>query len=241
MWYQSARWIKFEEDVEESGDRFSKPHVGTLSLHALFELRSYLLNGALLFDCDGLNLDQVSSIIVDKLISTRHLSLKFHENVKELLLKRHHHAYKRSLKHEDSVSNFQKSKKLNISKLGSLPIIRNFSHSHLKDIERNSSADNNHVNPIKDMLGKGNENFMKKVPPGSETCNILLAETDFLQKPLSVFVRLNDACELVNLTEVPVPTRFIFLLLGTDGDLLRFHEVGRAMGTLMSDEVIKII
>ena len=40
------RWVKFEEDVEEGGNRWSKPHVATLSLHSLFELRSFLLNGS---------------------------------------------------------------------------------------------------------------------------------------------------------------------------------------------------
>lgn len=38
-WKETARWIKFEEDVEEGGNRWSKPHVATLSLHSLFELR----------------------------------------------------------------------------------------------------------------------------------------------------------------------------------------------------------
>ena len=37
--------MKFEEDVEEGGNRWSKPLVATLSLHSLFELRSLLLNG----------------------------------------------------------------------------------------------------------------------------------------------------------------------------------------------------
>ena len=46
----SFRWIKFEEDVEEGGNRWSKPHVATLSLHSLFELRSMLLNGTICLD-----------------------------------------------------------------------------------------------------------------------------------------------------------------------------------------------
>ena len=33
-----ARWLKYEEKVE-AGDRWSKPHVATTSLHALFEIR----------------------------------------------------------------------------------------------------------------------------------------------------------------------------------------------------------
>lgn len=40
-WRETARWVKFEEDVEIDGNRWSKPHVATLSLHALFQLRLY--------------------------------------------------------------------------------------------------------------------------------------------------------------------------------------------------------
>ena len=48
--FLAFRWIKFEEDVEEGGNRWSKPHVATLSLHSLFELRSMLLNGTICLD-----------------------------------------------------------------------------------------------------------------------------------------------------------------------------------------------
>ena len=53
------RWVKYEEDVEEGGERWSKPHVASLSLHSLFELRSTILNGALLLDLDAYTLSQV--------------------------------------------------------------------------------------------------------------------------------------------------------------------------------------
>ena len=47
------RWIKFEEDVEEGGERWSKPHVATLSLHSLFELRCNILNGTVMLDVEA--------------------------------------------------------------------------------------------------------------------------------------------------------------------------------------------
>ena len=47
-----ARWIKFEEDVEEGGERWSKPHVATLSLHHLFELRSCISTGTIILDME---------------------------------------------------------------------------------------------------------------------------------------------------------------------------------------------
>lgn len=59
VWRESARWLKFEEDVEEVGDRWSKPHVATLSLYSLFELRSCLLHGSVLLDLNASNLEQI--------------------------------------------------------------------------------------------------------------------------------------------------------------------------------------
>ena len=55
---------------------------------------------------------------------------------------------------------------------------------------------------------------MKKIPKGAEASNILVGELNVLDKPLSAFIRLNEAVVLGDLTEVPVPTRFIFILLG---------------------------
>ena len=56
MW---CRWIKFEEDVEEGGERWSKPHVATLSLHSLFELRKGIMSGTVMLDVDANNLSQL--------------------------------------------------------------------------------------------------------------------------------------------------------------------------------------
>ena len=36
------RWVKFEETVEVGGNRWSKPHVGAMSLHHVFELREII-------------------------------------------------------------------------------------------------------------------------------------------------------------------------------------------------------
>ena len=55
---------------------------------------------------------------------------------------------------------------------------------------------------------------MKKIPKGAEASNILVGEVDFLEKPFSAFIRLQEAAILGDLTEVPVPTRFLFIMLG---------------------------
>lgn len=48
-----CRWIKFEEKVEDGGERWSKPHVTTLSLHSLFELRTCIRKGTVLLDLEA--------------------------------------------------------------------------------------------------------------------------------------------------------------------------------------------
>lgn len=54
-----CRWIKFEEKVEQGGERWSKPHVATLSLHSLFELRTCIEKGSIMLDMEASSLPQV--------------------------------------------------------------------------------------------------------------------------------------------------------------------------------------
>ena len=78
-------------------------------------------------------------------------------------------------------------------------------------------------------------------PKGAEASNILVGELNSLERPLSAFIRLSEASPLGDLTEVPVATRFLYILLGPAGpdhvNLARYHEIGRAVATIMSDEV----
>ena len=74
---------------------------------------------------------------------------------------------------------------------------------------------------------------MKKIPKGAEASNILVGELNILDKPLSAFIRLSEATILGDLTEVPVPTRFIFILLGPaviqDESLLFYYVSYRSL------------
>jgi len=237
-WRETARWIKFEEDVEEGGNRWSKPHVATLSLHSLFELRSLLLNGTVLLDMDANNIEQVADLILDSVATIGSLTFETKEKVRETLLRRHKHQH-------------EKRKENNMSRL---PIIRSLadigrnhsaskSGAHIEGIERSPSsisfARNHSTGDLEHI--KGNLQFMRKIPNGAEASNILVGEVDYLDKPVSAFIRLRNSTFFGDLTEVPVPTRFIFVLLGPMGGISSFHEIGRAMATLMSDEVFHAV
>ena len=78
---------------------------------------------------------------------------------------------------------------------------------------------------------------MRKVPSGAEASNVLVGEVDYLDTEFSVFIRLEKPVLLNGLTEVAVPTRFIFIILGPKGNIHRYHEIGRSISTLMSDDV----
>ena len=57
-WKEVGRWLKFEETVENGG-RWSKPHVGTLQLHYLLELKHFLSHGTIILDLCGDNLGDI--------------------------------------------------------------------------------------------------------------------------------------------------------------------------------------
>ena len=95
---------------------------------------------------------------------------------------------------------------------------------------------------------------MDKIPEGAESLTVLVGGVKFLSEPVVAFVRLAQVGVashitphtlspplqshlLGDLTEVPVPVRFIYLLLGPQDSDLDYHEVGRSMATLMSDKV----
>ncbi|XP_013912550.1 PREDICTED: sodium bicarbonate cotransporter 3 isoform X1 [Thamnophis sirtalis] len=377
-WKETARWLKFEEDVEDGGERWSKPYVATLSLHSLFELRSCILNGTVMLDMRANSLDEIADMVLDNMIASGHLDESMRENVREALLKRHHHQNEKKFsnriplvrsfadigkKHSDPLLLEKNGEGLtasrhslraglsasNISLRGEnrLSLLLNYllpgspatsrsttplptpqstppstprcdskgatnfqptehqvspsnddipkvvihppeedleAQEGKKRTEENSditpgllaspqsapgnldigkngefkisgtggSRENSTVDFSKDSaswhcncgtLGVGlkrpavDMNFMRKIPIGAEASNVLVGEVHFLERPIIAFVRLSPAVLLTGLTEVPVPTRFLFLLLGPEGKAPQYHEIGRSIATLMTDDV----
>ncbi|XP_056376023.1 sodium bicarbonate cotransporter 3 isoform X14 [Hyla sarda] len=244
-WKETARWLKFEEDVEDGGDRWSKPYVATLSLHSLFELRSCILNGTVMLDMRASTIEEIADMVLDNMTASGQLDDSMRELVREALLRRHHH---------------QNEKKLS----NRIPLVRSFAdigkkHSDPHLLERNGLLSSPQSTPANLDLSKSSElkrngnggsqenstvdfskvdmNFMRKIPPGAEASNVLVGEVEFLDRPIIAFVRLSPAVLLSGLTEVPIPTRFLFVLLGPTGKAAQYHEIGRSIATLMTDEI----
>ncbi|XP_036948408.1 sodium bicarbonate cotransporter 3-like isoform X8 [Acanthopagrus latus] len=244
-WKETARWLKFEEDVEDGGERWSKPYVATLSLHSLFELRSCILNGTVMLDMRANSIEEIADMVIDSMVATGKLKEDLRAKVREAMLKKHHHQNERKLSNRiplvRSIADIGKkhSDPLLLEKNGPL-VSPNSVPNNLdgnKAVERRPSKVGVSRESSSVDFSKVDMNFMKKIPPDAEASNVLVGEVDFLEKPIIAFVRLSPAVLITGLTEVPVPTRFLFLLLGPHGKAPQYHEIGRSMATLMTDEI----
>uniref|UniRef100_A0A4W6FB10 Anion exchange protein n=1 Tax=Lates calcarifer TaxID=8187 RepID=A0A4W6FB10_LATCA len=177
-WKERARWIKFEEDVEEDTDRWGKPHVASLSFRSLLELRRTITHGAILLDLEQNSLPGIAHLVVETMIISDQIRAEDRPSVLRALL----------LKHR-SITTAARSMKL-----------------------------------------------LAKIPKDAEAVIVLVGCVEFLEQPAMAFVRLNDAVLLESVLEVPVPVRFIFVLLGPSQSNMDYHEIGRSFSTLMSDK-----
>uniref|UniRef100_H2RXA9 Anion exchange protein n=1 Tax=Takifugu rubripes TaxID=31033 RepID=H2RXA9_TAKRU len=180
-WKERARWIKFEEDVEEETDRWGKPHVASLSFRSLLELRRTITHGAILLDLEQNSLPGIAHLVVETMIISDQIRAEDRPSVLRALL----------LKHR--------------------------SHS---------------FNPAAARSMK----LLAKIPKDAEAVIVLVGCVEFLEQPAMAFVRLNEAVLLESVLEIPVPVRFLFVLLGPSQSNVDYHEIGRSFSTLMSDK-----
>ncbi|NXU57966.1 S4A4 protein, partial [Turnix velox] len=212
------RWIKFEEKVEDGGQRWSLPHVPALPLHSLFQLRTCLQKGTVLLDLDAHSFKEIIDKVLSEHPEDTELQPELRERLAALLLCQPQHQTTKSL--------------LWLLLELSLSPCRG-GHStwpwllHLQCITTTS------------LPFQLRNKFKKKVPPGAEAAHIAVGEVEFLEKPFTAFVRLRRGVALGSLAEVALPSRFLFILLGPQAKVKAYHEVGRAMATLLTDELFQ--
>ncbi|XP_059681610.1 anion exchange protein 4 [Gavia stellata] len=215
-WRETARWIKFEEKVEDGGERWSAPHVPALLLRSLFQLRTCLQKGTMLLDLDALSFKE----IIDKALSGQpeeaELQPELRERLAALLLRQPQHQPTKS----------------------PLRLLAELSLSPCRGKAKSWSEPGAQLSetPLKEQL---RNRFKKKVPPGAEAAHVAVGEVEFLEKPFTAFIRLRQGAALGSLAEVALPSRFLFILLGPQAKVKAYHEVGRAMATLLTDELFQ--
>ncbi|KAM6134358.1 anion exchange protein 2 [Pterocles gutturalis] len=251
QWKETARWIKFEEDVEEETDRWGKPHVASLSFRSLLELRKTLAHGAVLLDLDQKTLPGVAHQVVEQMVITDQIRTEDRANVLRALLLKH--------SHPSDEKEFSFPRNISAGSLGSLlvhhhgtnhmaeggepavtePLIAGHAAEHdaRVDVEREREV----LAPtppagITRSKSKHELKLLEKIPEDAEATVVLVGCVAFLDQPTMAFVRLREAVELDAVLEVPVPVRFLFVLLGPSRTHMDYHEIGRSISTLMSDK-----
>ncbi|TNN03066.1 hypothetical protein fugu_000095 [Takifugu bimaculatus] len=190
-WRESARWLKFEEDVEDGGERWSKPYVATLSLHSLFELRSCIFSGTVLLDMRANTIEEIADMVLDHQEIYSPIGNELRKKVRETLLKHHHHQNQKKLANRlpivRSIADMgRRASELHLDKNDQMTS----SQSQLSGPE--GKAEQSKENSFVDF-SKIDLHFMKKIPAGAEACNVLVGEADFLNRPMVAFVRLSPA------------------------------------------------
>ncbi|KAM9025712.1 anion exchange protein 2 isoform 2-T2 [Ara ararauna] len=251
QWKETARWIKFEEDVEEETDRWGKPHVASLSFRSLLELRKTLSHGAVLLDLDQKTLPGVAHQVVEQMVITDQIRAEDRANVLRALLLKH--------SHPSDEKDFSFPRNISAGSLGSL-LVHHHSTNHVAEgsepavtdpliaghaVEHDSRVD---VEREREVLtptppagitrskSKHELKLLEKIPDNAEATVVLVGCVEFLDQPTMAFVRLQEAVELDSVLEVPVPVRFLFVLLGPSSTHMDYHEIGRSISTLMSDK-----
>ncbi|WAR10579.1 B3A3-like protein [Mya arenaria] len=321
-WREKARWIKFEEDVEEGAERWGKPHVASLSFHSLLELRKGLEKGSLLLDLEASELIEVAQRIVEDMVIHDQITSDVKGHVMRTILTKHKFVTMDTVKtllarnkssmdlqsmeerHQKDVGQHSLMKTLSQSSFSQLPSESHIQASANNSVNRHSGMnltvpETNHFGgklgsqtslgknskkkdkkerdkdskqngvhrpgrlemvkvdidktmssgdagmhigvvpkeaDLKDPRSDHKMSLMRRIQRDAEACMVLVGVVDYLSKPAMAFVRLAEKQVMENLTEVPLPVRFIFVLLGPPNSSMDYHEIGRSISTLMSNQ-----
>ncbi|XP_059171340.1 electrogenic sodium bicarbonate cotransporter 1-like [Physella acuta] len=241
-WREWARWVKYEEKVEAGGKRWSKPHVASLNMHFLMEMRKQILEGVFIKDLECYSISQVIDQLLDAWTANGTLTPLLRRHLRALCLKRHRHRHEKG-RPEDK----KKNQKRKDGDLKASPSVAGEMSTVASAISISSEAafdsENSEVSlsSLDDEASKKitNDRFLRKIAKGSEVANVMVAEVEDLKTTLCGLVRLNDARVLGDISEVNLPSRFVFLLLGPKGSLQDNQESGRCLSTMFVDEVFR--
>ena len=59
QWQEVSRWVKFQENVEDGGKRWSKPFVPSTPFSVFSDLREQLQTGSVILKSDGKDIQEI--------------------------------------------------------------------------------------------------------------------------------------------------------------------------------------
>ncbi|XP_040473154.1 band 3 anion transport protein isoform X5 [Falco naumanni] len=223
-WMEASHWLQLEEDFKEAG-HWGQPHLSFLTYHSLLEVRRALAKGAVLVDVAAKSLAAIAHVLIDQMIYEGQIKPQDQEAILRMMLLKH--------KHPDEVESVGTLLRAQLQRSGTgqaeteQPLLQ-----QPLEMRRLPGAKQSPSGATKPQLPE-------KVPKDAEATLVLVGCAAFLEQPTLAFVRLKDAVMLDAVLDVPLPVRFLFVVLGPDSPHISYHEIGRAVATMMSERVFR--
>ncbi|KAF7239188.1 Band 3 anion transport protein, partial [Varanus komodoensis] len=226
-WMEASHWIKLEEDFEEMG-HWGRPHLSYLNFQSLMDVYRALAKGTILLDLSEKNLAGIANRVLDQMIYEEQLKPEVRDELFRALLLQHSFPNESASVGTLSPALLQQT---DVKDSGQ-PLLKEHEQIEMKTF----SSDSEQKKPDSSHFKKP---LSDKVPEDAEATLVLVGRAAFVEHPTLAFVRLKDAVELDSVLEVSVPTRFLFVVLTPNSPHTNYHEIGRAISTMMSERVFR--
>uniref|UniRef100_A0A8C8ZRU7 Anion exchange protein n=1 Tax=Prolemur simus TaxID=1328070 RepID=A0A8C8ZRU7_PROSS len=230
QWMEVAHWMRLEENLGEDG-AWGRPHLSYLTFWSLLELQRVFAKGTVLLDLPETSLAGVANQLLDKFIFEDQIRPQDRETLLRTLLLKHSHA--------GDLENLGGVEPAVLERSGdvSQPLLQ-----QQPSLETQLFCQQGEGGPG----GHSPSEILKEIPPDAEATLVLVGKScrPFLEpgppRPVLGFVRLQEAAWLEETIQLPVPVRFLFVLLGPEAPHTDYTQLGRAAATLMSERVFRI-
>uniref|UniRef100_A0A8V5H2W0 Anion exchange protein n=1 Tax=Melopsittacus undulatus TaxID=13146 RepID=A0A8V5H2W0_MELUD len=206
-WMEAGHWFKLEEDFKEAG-HWGQPHLSFLTYRSLLEVRRALARAV-----------PTGAVLLD--VAAASLPAIAHVLIDQMI-------YEGQLKPQDSEDI-----------LRTLLLIWMGTHKGTMQgtVPRAACLIPAIPLPAQSQSGSSQPQLHQKIPEDAEATLVLVGCAAFLDQPTLAFVRLKAAVMLDGILDVSLPIRFLLVLLGPDSPHISYHELGRAVATMMSERV----
>ncbi|XP_059005441.1 band 3 anion transport protein isoform X1 [Mustela lutreola] len=222
-WMEAAHWVRLEENLGEDGV-WGRPHLSYLTFWSLLELQKAFAKGTVLLDLPETSLAGVANQLLDGFIYEEQIRPEARDQLLRVLLLQHSHA--------GDLEALGGVKPAVLTRSGdpSEPLLPQHPSLETQLFCQQGQEGTEGHSP---------SGILEKIPPDSEATLVLVGRAEFLERPVLGFVRLEVATEL-EAVQLPVPVRFLFVLLGPEAPNTDYTQLGRAAATLMSERVFRV-
>ncbi|XP_069733378.1 band 3 anion transport protein isoform X2 [Phaenicophaeus curvirostris] len=226
LWMEAGHWLQLEEDFKEDG-HWDQPHLSFLTYRSLLEIRRALAKGAVLLDVAAPSLAAIAHMVIDQLIYEGHIKPQDQEDILRTLLLQHKHPSEAESVGILPLALLQRSGTAGAET--EQPLLQEQQHLEMHRLAGTEQSPSGATKP----------QLPEKIPEDAEATLVLVGCAAFLEQPTLAFVRLKAAVTLDAVLNEPLPVRFVVVVLGPDSPHISYHEIGRAVATMMSERVFR--